>query len=966
MNLTCMRTLGMLLYLLPLMAVAGAPAAPLSVGIVANNEPYSSYGPNGLQGFSIDLLDELSRISGLDFEYRVGSWSEIYAAFLRGDLDAIDEISWRADRADRMLFTRPYHLRTTVIMHDASQPIESVSRLMDLEGYRVGVLRDIYYSHMLREAGLEVVEYDFQSDLVRALSFGWVDAVVGPEVTLRYMARQQGFVNLEVLAKAPLQGQESEDFRIAVSIDRPDLHQRLDDALASIDPDWIDAQRERWQEYGGQTLQPQGFKLSAAQRATLRQQGPIRVGLMRDYAPITFEDGGRVRGLSVDVLHRIMDMTGLQAIPVVDQWNVLMEQLQRGEIDVIANISDHPDRRSFTRFTAPYYQMPVVVFSRMPEFRFNRVDDFGHFRVGLGSDIFYEARLRARLGDQVSGFDSQASMFQALADGEVDLVLSSLPNGNHWIRALQLNDVYVAGELRLDGLAGEDLRFGLRPELAPLVPIFNQALAAMTPAERRAIENRWLGAHFLAQGDVGQITLSTDEQRWLGRRQQQLRYCIHPDRMPLEGLDEQGRHQGMSASLLRLFAERIQADFELHPTTSWAGALQALANGDCDLLPMAGRVPDAQGMLSFSDAYYTLPTIVLGRLEAPFITHLDELQARPIGILQDFALLGSLQRRYPGLNLVPVASEEEGVRRVQRGELYGYIGTLATTSQLLRELGYADVRVLGRVPMDTALAVASSGRDPELTGLIDKLVASLGSQDLQRLDSEWRTVELKQSMDYRYLWQILLATVAVVTFMVYWIRKLRALNRQLARANRQLEAVSTTDALTGLGNRVLYEQQFDACFQACQRNCIPFMVAVLDVDLFKAINDTYGHAAGDRCLQALSACMRRCFRRESDCLIRFGGEEFVIFHPASEPEAVSDTLEGLRAAVEAMTVTTDQGVIRMTISIGYCLQTPGRTDRSENWLKAADQAVYQVKRAGRNGVCGSGLVRDQARERTPV
>ena len=71
---------------------------------------------------------------------------------------------------------------------------------------------------------------------------------------------------------------------------------------------------------------------------------------MSDYAPLSFEDGGRVQGLSVDILTRVMDLTGLQATPVVDQWSVLIELFQQGEIDVIANISDLKERRSFTRF----------------------------------------------------------------------------------------------------------------------------------------------------------------------------------------------------------------------------------------------------------------------------------------------------------------------------------------------------------------------------------------------------------------------------------------------------------------------------------------------------------------------------------------------------------------------------------------------------------------------------------------
>ena len=140
----------MALYLLAFQVRAEPELSPVTIGVVADNAPYSSIGPGGLRGFSIDILEELSRTSGVEFEYRVGSWSEIYGAFLRGELDAVDEISWREDRADKMLFTRPYHLRHTVIMHDENRPLPAIETLSDLKGYRIGTLTDIYYAGLLR------------------------------------------------------------------------------------------------------------------------------------------------------------------------------------------------------------------------------------------------------------------------------------------------------------------------------------------------------------------------------------------------------------------------------------------------------------------------------------------------------------------------------------------------------------------------------------------------------------------------------------------------------------------------------------------------------------------------------------------------------------------------------------------------------------------------------------------------
>lgn len=943
----------MALCLLTIQVRAEPELSPVSIGIVADNAPYSSLGPGGLRGFSIDILEELSRTSGVEFEYRVGSWSEIYGAFLRGELDAVDEISWREDRADKMLFTRPYHLRHTVIMHDENRPLPAIEALSDLKGYRIGTLTDIYYAGILKESGLEVVEYGLQPDLVRALAFGWVDAIIGPEVTLRYMARQQGFVNIEPLAAAPLGGQETEDFRIAVHLDQPQLYQRLDEGLAAIDPHWIEALRERWQEFGGKALDDKALKLTPAQQLTVRQQAPLRVGLMSDYAPLSFEDGGRVQGLSVDILTRVMDLTGLQATPVVDQWSVLIELFQQGEIDVIANISDLKERRSFTRFTQPYHHVPIVVFTRKPGFRLNSPDDFRGQKIAISTGIFYERKVRDLASEGVISFDNQTSMFRALASGTVDLVLAALPNGNHWVRELGLTDVRIAGELSLPDVSGEDLRFGLRPELEPLVPIIDAALAAITPTEMRTIENRWLGAQL--ETNSAFTGLSAAEQDFLETRSNSLSYCIHPDWMPLEGLDSKGQHQGLSATLLDIFSLRSGVTFNLRPTRSWRDSLAALKQGQCDLVPLIGRSEGQSEGLALTSAFYTLPSIVLGRIEAPFIGSLSDIDQHPIAIVRDSPLLSELRRSYPGLNLIEVDNETEGVQGLQRGEWYGYISTLATASQKLQDLGLADIRVIGRVPMDLELALATPAAEQHLGTLMQKLVLSLSSEDLHRMDSEWRTVRLQQRVDYSLLWQILSITAIVLFMLFYWNRKLGALNRELAAANERLAVTSTTDELTGLGNRTSFEQHYEACYQVCQRNGLSFMVAMVDADHFKQVNDRFGHAVGDECLRAISRTMREHFRRETDYLIRFGGEEFVIFAVANSPADAAERLEALRRGIEQLRVPTSDGQeVRVSVSIGYCRLVPEIGQRSEQWLRMADRAVYEAKRKGRNRVVDAG------------
>jgi len=934
-------------------------ARAVSIGVVADNEPYSSFGSAGLQGFSIDVLDEVSRISGVSFEYRMGSWPEIYGAFLRGELDAVDEISWREDRAERMLFTSPYHVRQTIVMHDANRPLKGVSSVEDLRGLRIGMLRDVYYADSLRGADLDLHEYNLQSDLVRALAFGWVDAIIGSEATLQFFARQQGFANLQVVGPAPLNGQEAEDFRIAVQLDDLDLHDQLERAILAIDPNWIRNVLERWQEYGGKSLQTARFVLTPAQQATVRQQAPLRVGLIRDYAPLSFEDGGQILGFAVDVLARVMDMSGLQAIPVVGHWGQLIEMFQRGEIDVMTNISDLPARHSFARFTDPYHDVSVVGFTLSSSRRMKSIHDVKDLRVGYGGGIFYETALRAAIGENAIAFDSQEAMFQALQQGKVDLVLAALDNGNHWIRELGMGDVYIAGELSIDDVVREDLRFAVRPALEPLVPILNQALASISPKEMRAIENRWLGAKFMAtDGWVEPLLLTDAEQAFLASRNRVLRFCAHPDWMPIEGVDSSGRQMGLASGMLSRVHSQVVVELELHRTASWTESVDALEAGQCDLLAAAPVALRSTHPMLFTDVYYNLPTVVLGRLESAFFGSMSELAGQTLAVLAETGLFQELRVRYPGLDLVEVESEAQGLKLVASGDVYGYVGTLATSSQALQDLGLADIRVLGRVPGDTSIAMATQADQDILAGILRRVVSSIPPAQLRRLGDEWVTVRLQQQTDYTLIWQALGGAIILLVLLAYWLRKLKALNNELALANRKLALIGMTDHLTGLGNRTLFHQDFERLFSQAKQEQVYFMVAMLDLDHFKSVNDNFGHAAGDECLRRIAEILRAHFARSEDRLVRYGGEEFLVFslktQDAQNPDAFTK-LEQLRESVASEPVYFEGNRINLTVSIGYCLKIPLANSQASDWLRSADEALYQSKAEGRNRVLGKGF-----------
>jgi len=176
-------------------------------------------------------------------------------------------------------------------------------------------------------------------------------------------------------------------------------------------------------------------------------------------------------------------------------------------------------------------------------------------------------------------------------------------------------------------------------------------------------------------------------------------------------------------------------------------------------------------------------------------------------------------------------------------------------------------------------------------------------------------------------------------------RRLEHANVQLTERQTDLEHLARKDALTGLANRFAANERLHTEFVSMKRFAQNYAVLMIDIDLFKRINDTHGHAVGDQVLQRVANTLQAALR-ESDFCARFGGEEFLAVLPATELPAAIKVAEKLRQAIEAAP---DPVAGRMTLSIGLSQAAPDQANEDVA-VRQADDALYRAKHGGRNRV----------------
>lgn len=174
------------------------------------------------------------------------------------------------------------------------------------------------------------------------------------------------------------------------------------------------------------------------------------------------------------------------------------------------------------------------------------------------------------------------------------------------------------------------------------------------------------------------------------------------------------------------------------------------------------------------------------------------------------------------------------------------------------------------------------------------------------------------------------------------------MEQQLVDQRERYDQLSRTDSLTQLGNRLQFNSLFPAMVANARRQGSPLSLVLLDIDFFKRINDEHGHSIGDACLSDFAERMRQVFRRDSDALLRLGGEEFGVLMPDTSLEEASSLAERFRAELATAGFELHGQSLPLTTSLGVGIFDPTRDETAEAFFKRVDDALYRAKAEGRD------------------
>lgn len=454
----------------------------------------------------------------------------------------------------------------------------------------------------------------------------------------------------------------------------------------------------------------------------------------------------------------------------------------------------------------------------------------------------------------------------------------------------------------------------------------------------------------------------TDKEKEYIKSKGSIKLVVDPDWYPYEKIDKNGEYVGIASDLISLISKRIGLKMEIIPSNTWKESIEKAKSGDADLIAFLNKTDERSQWLLFTDPYFIDPNVLITRENHDYISDLSRFLNETMVLPEGTSIEERLRKDYPNLNIIIVKNEDDAIKYVEQNTADFTLRSLIMAAYIINNEGHFNLKIAGEVQAyKNHLRMGVTKQDEILRDILNKGIATISEQDVQNAINNHISINFIKGFDYKLFFRIFSLFSIILLSTLYWLRRVQLLNKNLESSekkyrilskeletkNQLLETAVATDTLTGLKNRQFFNQKVNEEVERFKRYDTKLSILMIDIDYFKRINDTYGHAIGDEVLKKISNELQKQLRAV-DLVARWGGEEFIVLLPETELDSAISVSEKLRKKIE-MLVHENSEVV--TISIGISMLS--ESESIDSWINRADKALYQAKKQGRNRYCVS-------------
>ncbi len=507
----------------------------------------------------------------------------------------------------------------------------------------------------------------------------------------------------------------------------------------------------------------------------------ITINMLNDYKPFSYIEENEHKGFSVDLLTRISQISGLKFDIKTSNWDIALKNFSQGKADMISEISLNDERKKFSLFTKPYYEIPVFIFgSKNNNYKNN--NSLENKKIAITKDVFYKKTLQD-LGLNIIEYQSSYEKAKAVRKGEADYFLDAYISGKSTIDENSFNLIALD---EYSKLAKEDLRFAIHKSKPMLLSIISKTLNSIPSSELINLSNKWM---INAQDTFSKtnIKFTKEEEDYL-KSMPVITYSEinwHP-----LSIIENNTMQGIMGDYLSLVANRTGIVFQFVPSKSWPDVLEKFKEKKIDLVPGVGSSEEEKSLGLISKEYATYPMVIVTNQKYTYIENLSALKNKTIAVPKYYTSYNFIKQNYPDIKILATTDIPEALLKVKNGEADAFVGHIATSLFYISKLYLNDLKVAGTTDFNFEHHYLIQRENPLLLSIINKTFDSITPQEKQNIYSKWlQTTIMKETTNYIYLYIALIIIVILISFFTYRQKILKKYNKELAESYTTIEGI---------------------------------------------------------------------------------------------------------------------------------------------------------------------------------
>jgi polar amino acid transport system substrate-binding protein len=281
------------------------------------------------------------------------------------------------------------------------------------------------------------------------------------------------------------------------------------------------------------------------------------------------------------------------------------------------------------------------------------------------------------------------------------------------------------------------------------------------------------------------MELTKKEKNYL-KKKNKITMCIDPNWMPFESFDAKGNYIGMSADYFKLIENILSTKIDVVNSSTWSESIKLAKKRKCDIMSLVMQTPERKEYLNFTTPYLKIPLVVTTKLNVPFIDSIKDIKNETVGISKGYAFVEILREKYPDLKIVEVENIDDGLERVNKGDIFAYIGTLASVGYQFQTKYSGELKITGKIADNWELGIGVRNDDEILLNILQKAVNNITEDQRREILNKWISIKYEKGIDYELVWQIIFGASLIIALIAFWNNKLRYTNKRLEQLNKEL------------------------------------------------------------------------------------------------------------------------------------------------------------------------------------